>query len=266
MNSTSTDMLSNGTTPADKATARRGILRDAQQQPEPSGIRVLVVEDEPDIQESLCYMLQRQGFDPTSALTGEHGLVLSRNEDFDLIMLDLMLPGMDGLEVCRAIRANPGTSTIPIVMLTAKGEELDMVIGLEMGADDYIAKPFRSRELIARLKAVLRRHRTEAGTKEDRGKRMVRTSGIVIDPERHEVLVRDQPVDMTATEFRLLCLLASQVGRVFTRHQIINEIHGDHCVVTDRSVDTLVVSVRRKLGESGDRIQTVRGVGYRFKE
>ena len=247
-----------------KATARpsSGPAPDASLSEHPT---ILIVEDEQDLLELLRYNLDREGYHVQVATTGEEGLKLARREPPDLVLLDLMLPAMDGLEVCRTLRHRDATASVPIVMVTAKGEETDIVRGLELGADDYITKPFSPRVLLARLKAVLRRAESEhaAPTPDDQA---VEIHGIRIDPDRHEVQVDGQRVDLTATEFKLLRLLAARPGRVYTRQQIIAAIHDGQAAVTDRSVDVQVVALRRKLGEPGANIETVRGVGYRFKD
>ena len=179
-----------------------------------------------------------------------------------LIVLDLLLPSVDGLEVCRSLKSDPKTQHIPIVMLTAKGEEIDIVTGLEVGADDYITKPFSPRVLLARIKAVLRRKAKER-TDEPA---MLKIHDLVIDPVRHEVLVQGKSVPLTFTEFRLLQVLAQRRGRAFTRVQIVDAVMGEDYPVTERSVDVHVASLRKKLGPMGPYIETVRGVGYRFKE
>lgn len=229
---------------------------------------LLVVEDEQDLRDLLSHSLGREGFRITAVESGEEALDLITDEAPDMVLLDLMLPGINGLEVCRKLKANPATAAICVVMLTARGEEADIVTGLEMGADDYITKPFSPRILAARLKAVLRRI--------DSGKTVNGNSGpgsdpiilddLVIDPLRHEVRLADRKVDLTAMEFKLLSLLAHRPGRVFTRQQIIQQLHGDEANVTDRSVDVQVVMLRRKLDERGSEIETVRGVGYRFRD
>lgn len=226
--------------------------------------RLLVVEDEADIQELLRYNLTREGYAVVCADRGEQALRVVQDHPPDLIVLDLMLPGIDGLEVCRTLKGDAATSQIPIVMLTAKGEEADVVIGLEMGADDYITKPFSPRVLVARLRAVMRRPAGgEEGGDED-GPIVV--GDLTLHPARHEACVGDTPIDLTATEFRLLRLLTRRPGRVFTRQKIIDALHDGFAAVTDRSVDVHMVSLRRKLGESGRLIETVRGVGYRLRE
>jgi len=230
----------------------------------PAKAHLLVVEDEEDLRELLVYNLARDGFRVTAVETGEQGLLKAGQEQPDLIVLDLMLPGVDGLEVCRSLKAHPDTAWIPIIMLTAKGEESDIVSGLELGSDDYITKPFSPRVLIARIKAVLRRKADEAEQAQDED--AIEISGMVISPSRHEVVIGDERIDLTATEFKLLLLLARRPGRVFTRQQIIENVHGGMSAVTDRSVDVQVVTLRRKLADRGADIETVRGVGYRFRD
>jgi len=227
--------------------------------------RVLVVEDETDLQELLQYNLAREGFSVTCVGRGEQALQIVADDAPELILLDLMLPGMDGLEICRTLKSDPGTANIPVVMLTAKGEEADVVVGLEMGADDYITKPFSPRVLIARLKAVLRRP-TAAEASDDAEQPPIRLGRLRINPMRHEVRVDEETVDLTATEFRVLHLLSRRAGRVFTRQQILDALHDGFAAVTDRSVDVQIVALRRKLGPVGQYIQTVRGVGYRITE
>lgn len=226
---------------------------------------ILLVEDEQDLLELLRYNLTREGFSVQTAMTGEDGLKKAREigKSLDLVLLDLMLPGIDGLEVCRALKGRDHTSGIPVIMLTAKGEESDIVRGLEYGADDYITKPFSPRVLMARIQAVLRRSETDPSRNNSS---VIEIGAVSIDTERHEVLVKGEPASLTATEFKLLSLLASKAGRVFTRQQIIETIHEGYAAVTDRSVDVQVVSLRRKLGEAGRNIETVRGVGYRFRD
>ena len=223
---------------------------------------ILVVEDEEDIQELVRYNLAKEGYRVTQSLTGEDGVKTAKTAHPDLILLDLMLPGLDGLEVCRHLKADPKTSHTPIIMLTAKGEESDVVTGLELGADDYMTKPFSPKVLIARMRAVLRR-KAKASADEEAP---LKAREIVIHPGRHEVLVKGKIVNLTFTEFQLLHFLARRPGWVFTRQQIVDEIKGEDYPVTDRSVDVQVVGLRKKLGTCGEYIETVRGVGYRFKE
>lgn len=227
---------------------------------------LLVVEDEQDLLELLKYNLEREGYRVTAAESGEKALRAAKTEVPDLVVLDIMLPGMDGLEVCRGLKNDTQTVHVPIVMLTAKTEEADVVTGLEMGADDYITKPFSPRVLLARVKAVLRRKGLDTGESTAISEESIQIRDLSVKPDRHEVTVGGGLIDLTATEFRLLTLLASRPGRVFTRQQIIESIHGKYAAVTDRSVDVQIVMLRRKLAQRGDDIQTVRGVGYRFKE
>lgn len=223
---------------------------------------ILVVEDEEDIRELLQYKMAQEGYHVLLASTGEDGLELARNDQPDLIALDLMLPGIDGLEVCKTLKNDALCKNIPIIMLTAKGEEADIVTGLELGADDYITKPFSPRVVLARMKAVLRRKSKEALA----DNATIHIHELTIHPGRHQVLVHDEAVDLTATEFRVLHFLVRRPGWVFTRYQIVDAVHGYDYPVTDRSVDVQVVGLRKKLGSAGHYIQTVRGVGYRFKE
>jgi two-component system phosphate regulon response regulator PhoB len=223
---------------------------------------ILVVDDEEDILELLTYNLTREGYRVTGALTGEDALKKARSEFFDLIVLDLMLPGIDGLEVTKTLKKDPKAHNIPILMLTAKGEEADIVTGLELGADDYITKPFSPRILIARIRAVLRR-KSEKPIDESA---VIRIHELEIDPGRRSVLVSGKSVDLTFTEFQILLTMARKPGWVFTRYNIVDAVRGDDYPVTDRSVDVQIVGLRKKLGSFGKYIETVRGVGYRFKE
>ena len=232
---------------------------------QPHDATILLVEDEQDLLELLRYNLEREGYDVHTAATGEDAVKLARAHHPDLMILDLMLPGMNGLEVCRTIKSRDDTNDIAVIMLTAKGEEPDIVRGLEIGADDYVTKPFSPRVLMARIAAVLRRASDTQSDTRDQNSRIT-AGGITIDQQRHEVLVDAQPVSLTATEFRLLALLAARPGRVFTRQQMIQAIHGTIAAVTDRSVDVQIVALRKKLGDAGTHIETVRGVGYRFKD
>ncbi|MEI7437757.1 MAG: response regulator [bacterium] len=223
---------------------------------------IFVVEDEEDILELLRFNLTREGFTVTTAENGEDAVKIILQKTPDLILLDLMLPGLDGLEVCRILKKDPKTAGIPIVMVTAKGEESDVVAGLELGADDYIAKPFSIKVLIARVRAVLRRRRAPPADKHA----PVNINGLEINPGRHEVLIKGKPVEMTFSELRILHLLASRPGWVLTREQIVDAVRGEDYAVTDRAVDVQIVGIRRKLGRHADCIETVRGVGYRFAE
>jgi two-component system alkaline phosphatase synthesis response regulator PhoP len=224
--------------------------------------KILVVDDEEDILELLRFNLSREGCQVFCASSGEEALRLVQSEIPDLVVLDLMLPGIDGLEVTRRLKSDPNTKHLPIVMLTAKGEEADIVTGLELGADDYVTKPFSPRILVARVKAVLRRKVKEAPEETS----VIRIHDLIIDPRRHEVLVNDEPVVLTFTEFGILNYMARRPGWVFTRFQIVDAVKGEDYPVTDRSVDVQIVGLRKKLGPAGKYIETVRGVGYRFKE
>lgn len=225
--------------------------------------KVLVIEDEPDILEVIQYNLEREGHKVLVCRNGEQGLSRIRTDNPDLVILDLMLPGMDGVEVCRQVKSDPVTRAIPIIMVTAKSEESDVVLGLGIGADDYIAKPFSPRELIARVKVVLRRGplREQSGG----GERVVRGS-LTIDLGRHEARVDEQVLSLTPTEMRLLHFLASHPGRVFPRAHLLSRVIGEDAIVTDRNIDVHVRALRQKLGEHANILETVRGVGYRFAE
>jgi len=223
---------------------------------------LLIVEDDEDIAELMTHNLAREGFKITVAASGEDALKKVRSETYDCVLLDIMLPGIDGMDVCRALKKNAKTQNIPVVMVTAKGEESDIVSGLELGADDYLVKPFSPRVLAARIRTVIRR---KAKEKVDENA-VVAIHDLIIHPGRREVLLRNKPVDLTNMEFRVLHFLASQPGWVYSRYQIIEGVRGDNYPVTDRAIDVLIVGLRRKLGDAGDYIETVRGVGYRFKE
>jgi two-component system phosphate regulon response regulator PhoB len=225
--------------------------------------RIVVIEDEPDILEVIRHNLTREGFRVSFASDGEEGYQMVVDQLPELVLLDLMLPGVDGLEICRRLKEDPATRSVPVVMVTAKGEESDIVLGLGLGADDYVPKPFSPRELLARVRAVLRRtaRRDESSVKE----RIVR-DGVDIDAGRHRVRVEEETVPFTATEFRLLHFLATRPGRIFTREQLVGRVIGESVVVTERNIDVHVRSIRKKLGKYRDLVETVRGVGYRFRE
>ena len=223
--------------------------------------RILIIEDERDIGELLEYNLQKEGYDTILANNGESGLKIARKEKPNLLILDLMLPGIDGLDVCRLIKSDSDIKDISIVMLTALGQEEDIVKGLESGADDYITKPFSFKVLIARIQSVLRRGQVE----ELNGEQGVNIMGVKITPRTREVSVNDSIIELTLTEYQVLYLLASHPGWVFTRYQIIDKIRGDNYPVTDRSIDFQIVGLRKKMGDLGHLVQTIRGVGYRFK-
>lgn len=222
---------------------------------------ILIVDDEEDIVELLRYNLSKEGYQLTCVGSGEEGLKVAKGSSPDLVLLDLMLPGVDGLDVCKALKGDSKTRHIPVIMLSAKGEEADIVTGLELGADDYLVKPFSPRVLSARVKSVLRRNK---GIPEDDSS-PIKIEELHINPGRHEVLIKDKLVELTSTEFKVLYFLARQPGWVFTRYQIVDAVHGDDYPVTDRSVDVQIVGLRKKLGKYGKFIETVRGVGYRFK-
>jgi two-component system phosphate regulon response regulator PhoB len=224
--------------------------------------KIFVVDDEEDILDLVEYYLAKEGFQISRFVSGEDVLQALRQQIPDLILLDLMLPGVDGLDVCRIIKRDTSLSDVPIIMITAKGEEADIVSGLELGADDYIVKPFSGRVLIARIKAVLRRHDNKVTNEDD----VIKIHNLVIHPGRHEVMIDNKPIDLTFSEFRLLQFLARRPGWVFTRYQIVDALRGEDYPVTERAVDVQVVGLRKKLGSIGKYIETVRGVGYRFKE
>lgn len=223
---------------------------------------ILVVDDEEDILELVSYNLDRSGFKVTRVETGEDAIRVTRDKSPDLVLLDLMLPGIDGLEVCRILKQDTRTASTPVVMLTARGDEADIVAGLELGADDYVTKPFSPKVLVARVKAVLRRIENPVPKKDA----MISLKGLTIHPGRHEVLVKGKQVMLTSTEFLILHQLVRRTGWVFTRQQLIDVARGEDYPVTDRSVDVHIVGLRKKLGSVGKMIETVRGVGYRFKE
>ncbi len=227
-----------------------------------SNERILLVDDEEDILELVRYNLVKNGYRVTCVTSGEQAVEKLKEETPRIILLDLMLPGMDGLDVCRKLRNNPATVGIPIIMITAKGEDADIVTGLELGADDYLTKPFSPRVLLARIRAILRRNAQDEVDETS----VIKIHDIVVNPGRHEVLVKGESLILTATEFSILHFLARRPGWVFSRDQIISAVKGDDYPVTERSVDVQIVGLRKKLGDSGDIIETVRGVGYRFKE
>jgi len=223
---------------------------------------ILVVDDEEDILELVRYNLSKEGYRISCTASGEDALTQARSQLPDLILLDLMLPEMDGFEVCKILKNDPKTMHIPIVMLTAKGEESDIVTGLELGAEDYVIKPFSQRVLIARIRTILRRKKKHDGDTAS----VLRIHNLTINPARFEVLVDETPIKLTATEFQILHFMAQHPGWVFTRSQIIDSVKGTDYPVTDRSVDVQIVGLRKKLKTAGKHIETVRGIGYRFKE
>ncbi len=223
--------------------------------------KILIIEDEEAIQELIRYNLERDGYTKIRGCeSGELGLRAVREFAPDLILLDLMLPGIDGLTVCRRLKADPATESIPIIMLTARGEEADIVVGLEMGADDYLPKPFSPRVLVARIHAVLRRRQVAAEADEG----TLRRGLLYMNRGTREARLGEKLLSLTYSEFEILYLLARRPGWVFTRNQIVNEVKGEDYPVTERAVDVQMVNLRRKLGDYGEAIETVRGVGYRF--
>ena len=223
---------------------------------------VLVVEDEEDIMEVIRFNLEKEGYEVNQALSGEKALQVIENNLPSLVLLDLMLPGINGLDLCRIFKQNDRTKAIPVIMLTAKSEDADIVAGLEMGAEDYITKPFSPRVLVARVRTILRRR--ESGVKDDSC--VIQVEGMQIHPGRHEVTMGENVVDLTPSEFRILHYLARRPGWVYSRDQIIDAIRGYGYVVTDRAIDVQVVGLRKKLGDYGKLIETVRGIGYRFRD
>jgi two-component system phosphate regulon response regulator PhoB len=222
---------------------------------------ILIVDDEEDVLELVQYNLTREGYNTIAAVSGEEAVNKAKTALPDLVILDLMLPGMDGFEVCRRLKSDSKTQMIPIIMLTAKSEESDVVVGLELGADDYVTKPFSPKVLIARVRRTLQRTMAR-----DLEKAPLKIHELIIDPSRRQVLIKNKPVDLTFTEFNILYTLAKRPGLVFTRYQIVDALHGDDYLVTDRAVDVQIVGLRKKLGLCSKYIETVRGVGYRFKD
>lgn len=225
--------------------------------------KVMIIEDEADILEVIRYNLSREGYNVLCSRDGDEGYRMVKAEVPDLLVLDLMLPGQDGIEICRLLKQDPATRSMPIIMVTAKGEESDIVLGLGVGADDYLTKPFSPKELLARIRAVLRRGQL----KESQGEaRRIETNGVVIDVDRHDVTVDGVKVAFTATELRLLHFLASHPGRVFARDHLLSRVVGDNVYLIDRNIDVHVRAIRKKLGHRRNLIETVRGVGYRFSD
>jgi two-component system phosphate regulon response regulator PhoB len=222
---------------------------------------ILIIEDEKDIVDLIAYHLKQSGFPALTAIDGASGLELAKKERPGLIILDLMLPEMDGKDVCRALKADPNTQSIPILMLTAKAEEMDRVIGFELGADDYVTKPFSPRELVLRVKAILRRRELPK-----EGEKKIQMGDLLIDLDRHQVFIKKNSIPLTSTEFKLLLELTSKRGRVQTREQLLDKVWGYTYEGYARTVDTHIRRLREKMGLLGDFIETIRGVGYRFRE
>jgi two-component system alkaline phosphatase synthesis response regulator PhoP len=223
---------------------------------------ILIIEDDEDIRELLVYNLEKNGYEAEAVESGETGLTSANRRKPDLILLDLMLPGVDGLSVCRQLKAGKATQDVPIIIISAKGEETDIITGLELGADDYLAKPFSPNILLSRVRAVLRR----IGQTLPDDNAILQAHDLVIDPKKFKAMLAGQPLDLTASEFRILYYLASHRGWVFTRYQIMDAIRGEGYVVTERAIDVQIAGLRKKLGEYSGYIETVRGVGYRFLE
>ena len=223
-----------------------------------SGRKILIIEDEPDVADLLTLNLRKAGFKISTVADGASGLQKAREDRPDFIILDLMLPKMSGLEVCRILKSEPATSQIPILMLTAKAEEVDRIVGLEFGADDYVTKPFSPREVVLRIRAILRRGEKPEET--------LQAGAISIDPARHKVRVNSKQVHLTSLEFKLLQTLMQRRGRVQDRDRLLNDVWGYESVIDTRTVDTHVRRLREKLGKAGDAIETVRGFGYRLRE
>lgn len=227
-----------------------------------SRTKIAVIEDEADILEVIVYNLKREDYQTVTSTRGDDGLQMIQKQFPALVLLDLMLPGMSGLDVCRKLKSDPVTSDIPVIIVSAKGEESDIVLGLGLGADDYICKPFSPRELIARVKAVLRRGSLQDLQMSDQ----VRIQALVIDTARHEARIDGELMQLTATEFRILHQLAIQPGRAFSREQLLNRVVGDGVIVVDRNIDVHIRSIRKKLGQHSLLIETIRGIGYKFQE
>ena len=222
---------------------------------------ILIVEDEEDILKLIEFNLIKNGYNTTGVTSGEMALEKTKQDSFDLVLLDLMLPGIDGMEVCRQFKSDKATQGIPVIMLTAKGEEEDIIKGLESGADDYVTKPFSPKILLARVKTSLRRNEDSVYNSNS----VIKTRKLHINPVKHEVLLDGKSLKFTSAEFKILHLLASRQGWVLSRYKIIDEIKGEDYAVADRSVDVMIVSLRKKLGNYSSYIETVRGVGYKFK-
>lgn len=222
---------------------------------------ILIIEDETDLAELVSFNLEKEGYRPLTAPDGPSGLESVRHNSPDLILLDLMLPGMSGMEICKILKSRDKTASIPIIMLTAKGEEIDRVVGFEVGADDYIVKPFSPRELLLRIKAVLRR----TGSGEPASK-IIKVDSIAIDTDRHIVIVDGNEVILTTTEFKLLFNLAERLGRVQSRDRLLKDVWGINHMGDTRTVDTHITRLRNKLGEAGEMIKTIRGFGYKMEK
>jgi Response regulators consisting of a CheY-like receiver domain and a winged-helix DNA-binding domain len=230
-----------------------------------SAERILIIEDDPEIQEMLKFAFDREGWQLIPVSTGEEGLKILQNKEADCIILDIMLPGMDGLKTLKKIRENKNLQTLPVILCTARGEEADIIAGLELGADDYVVKPYSPRVLAARIRASLRRKEAIASQGESSPKKIFQHGKISLDIDRHTVLLEKKPLDLFPTEFAILVQFMSNPDIVFSRQRLITAIRGNDYPVTDRSIDVQIMGLRKKLGDSGDMIETIRGIGYRFK-
>jgi len=224
--------------------------------------KILVVEDEKNIAKLIKFNLEKDGYETISTKSGEEAIQILGRHEVDLILLDIMLPGMNGLEVCKEIKQMKRTKNVPVIMLTAKSEEVDRIVGFEIGADDYITKPFSPRELILRVKAILRRGKTEDSAR----KEILSEGDINVDISRHEVTVKGKLVELTQMEFKLLCVFLERRGRVQTRDSLLTDVWGMDTMVETRTIDTHIKSLRSKLGKAGEKIETVRGMGYKFSD
>jgi len=227
--------------------------------------RILIIEDDPEIQEMLKYAFAQEGWKLTQAITGEEGLERLRKEGADCVVLDIMLPGMDGFKALKKIRADESLSALPVIMCTARGEEADVVAGLELGADDYVIKPYSPRVLAARIRASLRRKESAIAAEDSKEKTSWQHGPLSLDVERHTCFLDEKPLELLATEFAILAQFMSHPDIVFSRQKLITAIRGADYPVTDRSVDVQILGLRKKLMHAGDMIETIRGVGYRFK-
>lgn len=250
-----------------RSSAPRDQLNPREKKRRMGKVHILIVEDEADIQQLVSYNLIRAGFHVSCADTGEEALQSLKAENIDCILLDIMLPGLSGIEVCTEVKKGRAKeyNHIPIIMLTAKGEEEDVISGLECGADDYITKPFSPKVLLARIKAVLRRSAARKEGQDESRPPIISIGNLLINKGKHQVLLDDQEITLTATEFGILSLLAGKAGWVFTRQQIIDAVRGYDFLITPRAIDVQVFGLRKKLGDAGGMIETVRGIGYRFK-
>ena len=223
--------------------------------------RVLIVEDDQSLAEIVGYNIGQAGFEVITARDGMDGLHKAQIKNPDIIVLDLMLPGIDGLEVCRRLRADQATRDILVLMLTAKSEETDEVVGFNVGADDYVTKPFSVKVLVERMKALLRRREAQTVERE-----VITSQGITVDSRRHKVIIDDVPLELTPSEFRLLNAMIRQPGRAFSRDELIDSALGEHTIVLERTIDVHIRALRKKMGACADVIETVRGIGYRFRD